>query len=65
MSFPVGGSQMNKFEQISSDHHQMSLAGQWAVLGLGPGGLRCDVLGGPMSTVQMGGGGARVGGPVR
>ena len=23
----AGGTQMNKFEQVSSDHHQMSLAG--------------------------------------
>ena len=36
MSVPVGGGgpQVNKFEQVSSDHHQMSVAGGIGYLGL-------------------------------
>ena len=38
------GLQMNKLEQVSSDHHQMSLAGVVLGLMLGGGTLPCDLF---------------------
>ena len=47
-----GGSQMNKFEQVSSDDHQMSLVGMGQVGGRGP---RSDVqgVGGPVQWSKI------------
>ena len=62
MPLPVGGSQMNKFEQVSSDGYKMSLAGGLGVrclMSRGPGlggpmldGLMCRVGGGVHSEVK-------------
>ena len=49
MSVPVGGPQVNRIEQVFSDHHQMSLEGR--------SGPR---WGDPMSDVRGIGAGARV-----
>ena len=39
MSVPMGvGSQVNKFEQVSSDDHEMSVVGEGEVTGRGGGG---------------------------
>ena len=46
-------------EQVSSDDHQMSLAG-----GVGPGGPRSDVQGGPTRCDIQLGRGAVLSGPV-
>ena len=40
--------EMNKFEQISSGHHQMSIAGAWTE------GWVCHPGGGPLCCVQGG-----------
>ena len=50
MSAPEAGVEVNKFEQVSSDGHQMSLAGE-------AGGVGCDIqcmwgMGSPMYDVQ-------------
>ena len=44
------GPKMNKFEQVSSGHHQMSLAGAWAE------GWVCHPGDGALGYVQRGGG---------
>ena len=54
--YPVPGRlQMNNFKQVSSNHHQMSLAGVRP--GLGPGGpglMSRSAKGDPRSDVQCG-----------
>ena len=54
MSVPMGGGpQVNKFEEVSNDGHQVSLVG----VGL--------YWGGPMSDVHVVGAGTRMRGPVQ
>ena len=53
----TAGPQMNKFGQVSSDHHQMSLAG-WRQ---DQGGPRSDVGGGREILGLISGGGGLVG----
>ena len=55
VSLPVGGEavgpQVNKFEQVSSDYHQMSVAGEWGEGTLGVG-LSERVSGGGVGYLQ-------------
>ena len=52
LNVTLGGPQMNKFEQVSSDDHQMSPAGGW---GKGVSGLMSRGLG--VLGLMFGGGG--------
>ena len=54
LNVTLGGPQMNKFEQVSSDDHQMSPAGGW---GKGVPGLMSRGLGVPGLMLWGGGGG--------
>ena len=60
MSVPVGvGPQVNEFEQVSSDDHQMSVVGgrleRLILLGVGGQVLRSDVWGGGSLGLMSGG----------